>query len=293
MRLGHRHDRRRCCSFARSCTPTRAPLRRAHCRVFHFPRVKHRRVPHAAWRPPLFLGYLAGVPFMWTLRLAPMWISTTVVLLVIYFIWDTRMHKREPPERLRLDATRNQAVAPGRPGKSRAPRPGHRGRRGVSPAPWREIAMVAGCTLMARTSEHIHHANRFTLRPILEVAVIFLGIFATMIPALDILRARRRWACHPWQYFWAAGSLSSFLDNAPTYLTFLALGQGQHSRPRWWACPPSSRPSASVPCSWAQTPTSGTDPISWSASIAKPRHKDAEFWRLHAIQWRDLRSRCF
>jgi hypothetical protein len=48
-----------------------------------------------------------------------------------------------------------------------------------------------------------------------------------------------------------------------------------------------------VPCSWAQTPTSGTDPISWSASIAKPRHKDAEFWRLHAIQWRDLRSRCF
>jgi Na+/H+ antiporter NhaD/arsenite permease-like protein len=183
--------------------------------------------------PPLFLGYLAGVPFMWTLRLAPMWISTTVVLLVIYFIWDTRMHKREPPERLRLDATRIKPLR----------LIGHENlvllggivaATAFLSAPWREIAMVALATLSwLRTSEHIHHANQFTLHPILEVAVIFLGIFMTMIPALDILRARgaELGVNHPWQYFWAAGALSSFLDNAPTYLTFLALGQGQNLTP--------------------------------------------------------------
>jgi Na+/H+ antiporter NhaD/arsenite permease-like protein len=61
-----------------------------------------------------------------------------------------------------------------------------------------------------------------------EVAVLFFGIFLTMIPALDILRSRggALGVVKPWQFFWATGLLSSFLDNAPTYLTFLALGQG-------------------------------------------------------------------
>jgi Na+/H+ antiporter NhaD/arsenite permease-like protein len=183
--------------------------------------------------PPLFLGYLAGVPFMWTLRLAPMWISTIVVLLVIYFIWDTRMHKLEPPERLALDATR---IKPLRVvGKENLVLlAGIVAAAAFLSAPWRELAMVALAALSwLRTSEHILHANHFTLHPILEVAVVFLGIFMTMIPALNILRARgaELGVNHAWQYFWATGALSSFLDNAPTYLTFLALGQGQNLTP--------------------------------------------------------------
>ena len=183
--------------------------------------------------PPLFLGYLAGVPFTWTLRLAPMWISTTVLLLVIYFIWDTRVHRHESPERLALDA---QRIKPLRLiGKQNLVLLG-----GIVvaaallPAPWREIVMVTLTTVSWRqTSRHIHHANHFTFHPILEVAAVFLGVFLTMIPALDILRARgaELGVNHAWQYFWATGVLSSFLDNAPTYLAFLALGQGQHLSP--------------------------------------------------------------
>jgi Na+/H+ antiporter NhaD/arsenite permease-like protein len=183
--------------------------------------------------PPLFLGYLAGVPFTWTFRLAPMWIFTTALLLGIYFIWDTRVHQREPPERLALDASK---IKPLRVvGKENLVLlAGIVAAAAFLSAPWREIAMVALAALSwMRTSEHIHHANRFTLHPIIEVAVVFLGIFATMIPALNILRARgaELGVNHAWQYFWATGALSSFLDNAPTYLTFLALGQGQNLTP--------------------------------------------------------------
>ena len=78
------------------------------------------------------------------------------------------------------------------------------------------------------TPKEIRKANGFTWGPILEVAVLFVGIFVTMIPALLILNARGAslGVKEPWQYFWAAGALSSFLDNAPTYLTFLSLAQG-------------------------------------------------------------------
>jgi Na+/H+ antiporter NhaD/arsenite permease-like protein len=183
--------------------------------------------------PPLFLGYLAGVPFTWTLRLAPMWLSTTALLLVIYFIWDTRVHQRETPERLALDAS---AIKPlrliGR--ENLALLGGIVLAAALLSAPWREMAMSALALLSwLRTSRHIHHANHFTLHPIVEVAVVFLGIFLTMIPALGILRARgaELGVNHAWQYFWATGLLSAFLDNAPTYLAFLALGQGQHLTP--------------------------------------------------------------
>jgi Na+/H+ antiporter NhaD/arsenite permease-like protein len=78
------------------------------------------------------------------------------------------------------------------------------------------------------TPSVVHRANQFSLHPILEVAAVFAGIFLTMVPALDVLRAYggALGVREPWQFFWATGALSSFLDNAPTYLTFLALGQG-------------------------------------------------------------------
>jgi Na+/H+ antiporter NhaD/arsenite permease-like protein len=98
-------------------------------------------------------------------------------------------------------------------------------------SPWREAAMLALALFSwRRTSHHIRQANHFSLHPILEVAAVFAGIFVTMVPAMDVLRAHGAalGVREPWQFFWATGALSSFLDNAPTYVTFLALGQGLH-----------------------------------------------------------------
>ena len=86
---------------------------------------------------------------------------------------------------------------------------------------------LAGLSLRL-TPAAVRRENEFTFYPIKEVAVLFLGIFYTMIPALELLRLRGGELAvrEPWQFFWATGALSSFLDNAPTYLTFLSLGQG-------------------------------------------------------------------
>src|SRR5262249_57112835 len=73
-----------------------------------------------------------------------------------------------------------------------------------------------------------HRFNGFAASRMVEVTVLFFGIFLTMIPALELLRLRGHelGVREPWQFFWASGILSSFLDNAPTYLVFLAVGQG-------------------------------------------------------------------
>ena len=95
-------------------------------------------------------------------------------------------------------------------------------------APWREAAIVAlALASLAVTDRDLRKANHFTFHPILEVAALFAGIFVTMLPALDLLQARgaELGVREPWQFFWATGALSSFLDNAPTYLTFLALAR--------------------------------------------------------------------
>jgi Na+/H+ antiporter NhaD/arsenite permease-like protein len=178
--------------------------------------------------PPLFLGYLQGVPFLWTLRLWLPWAFTVGMLLAVYLAWDVRAHARESRADLRRDF---YEVRPLRlAGKHNLALLG-----GVLlavaflPAPWREAAIVAlACVSFARTQPELRQANRFTFHPILEVAALFAGIFVTMLPALDLLRARGAGlgVREPWQFFWATGALSSFLDNAPTYLTFLALGQG-------------------------------------------------------------------
>jgi Na+/H+ antiporter NhaD/arsenite permease-like protein len=96
-------------------------------------------------------------------------------------------------------------------------------------APWREAAIVALAALsLWRTPRAVRRANGFSAGPMIEVAVLFAGIFFTMIPALELVRVRggELGVRAPWQFFWATGILSSFLDNAPTYLAFLALGQG-------------------------------------------------------------------
>src|SRR5205814_9340042 len=88
--------------------------------------------------------------------------------------------------------------------------------------PWREILIVTlALVSLWMTPRAIREANGFTFYPIVEVAVLFFGIFLTMIPALELLRLRggELGVRAPWQFYWASGMLSSFLDNAPTYLT--------------------------------------------------------------------------
>ena len=105
--------------------------------------------------------------------------------------------------------------------------------------------------------------------PIAEVAALFAGIFLTMLPALDVLHARGRdlGLTEPWQFFWGAGLLSSFLDNAPTYLTFVAIAQSLGLPPE--VAGMSHRVLAAISagrCSWARTRTSGTGRTSWCAA---------------------------
>ena len=178
--------------------------------------------------PPLFLGYLAGVPFTWTFRLWPYWLTMTIVLIALYVAWDAREYAREPIAAIRRDRSTFEPLRV-RGGLNLAWLAGVVLAVAFLHAPWRELAILAMAAVSMRlTPVAIRRANRFTSYPIVEVAVLFLGIFVTMIPALELLRLRgsELGVREPWQFFWASGILSSFLDNAPTYLTFLALGQG-------------------------------------------------------------------
>jgi Na+/H+ antiporter NhaD/arsenite permease-like protein len=183
--------------------------------------------------PPLFLGYLKGVPFLWTLQLAPAWLFVTGLLLAVYFVWDARAHARETAgdlvrdrveiQPLRLQGAWNVVLLLGVLASV-----------AFLGSPWREVAMVALAAASLRlTQPAVRRASHFDYHPILEVAALFAGIFVTALPALDLLRARGAalGVREPWQFFWATGALSSFLDNAPTYLTFLALGQGLRLTP--------------------------------------------------------------
>ena len=179
--------------------------------------------------PPLFLGFLRGVPFTWTFGLFPEWLLMIGMLLATFYVVDWFAVKRETRQALRLDREHL--------------RPLHFAGRfnfvylaGVIAAVFlpvwpRILAMLALAWLSLRTTKSwIHDRNRFTFYPIQEVAILFAGIFAAMIPALLILESRgASLGIHePWQFFWLTGGLSTFLDNAPTYLTFASLALGLH-----------------------------------------------------------------
>jgi len=178
--------------------------------------------------PPLFLGYLAGVPFTWPLRLWPPWLTMVAGLLGVYLAWDWLLHRREAPAALRRDRARIEPLRVDG-GLNALGLLGVVAAVALLSAPGREIAIVALAALsLRRTPATIRRANQFTAGPMVEVAVLFLGIFLTMIPALELLHQRggEIGVRTPAQFFWATGVLSSFLDNAPTYLAFLALAQG-------------------------------------------------------------------
>ena len=192
--------------------------------------------------PPLFLGFLNGVPFQWTLRLWPQWLMVNGILLVIAHVWDQVVLDREERARpgsqleevmkhepLRINGMRNFVFLGAIIAIVFASGTGI-GAGGHSwPFGWQEGLMAAvALASYFSTQDEYHVQNRFSFGPIIEVAVLFAGIFATMGPALLILNARggELGLRQPWQLFWASGGLSSFLDNAPTYLTFAATAAG-------------------------------------------------------------------
>ncbi|HEX9052776.1 MAG TPA: sodium:proton antiporter [Anaeromyxobacter sp.] len=187
--------------------------------------------------PPLFLGFLRGVPFLWTLRLFPIWLFVNGALLVVFYVVDSTIFRKEDlatPGDLDEVAVAHQvpvhvagklnfawlAAIVGvlfAAGSLRLP-------PGVQEAGMLAIAGLAWAT----TPRALRAENGFGFAPIVEVAALFAGIFATMIPALAVLNARGAalGIGARWQFFWATGLLSSFLDNAPTYLTFASVGSG-------------------------------------------------------------------
>jgi Na+/H+ antiporter NhaD/arsenite permease-like protein len=197
--------------------------------------------------PPLFLGFLKGVPFEWTFRLWKEWLVVNGLLLVIFNLWDQAVFDREERERpgsqleevqqhepIAIEGAFNFALLLGVAAVIYCAGRG----LGNGGSPWhfgvQEAAMlVLGIASYVVTDARIHDRNHFSLGPIREVAILFAGIFATMAPALLLLNAHaEQFGIHePWHYFWGTGLLSSFLDNAPTYLTFAATASGQGGIP--------------------------------------------------------------
>ncbi len=191
--------------------------------------------------PPLFLGFLRGIPFEWTLGLWPQWLVVNGIVLAIFLIWDSVAWWRETPEAkqrdvaavepLRVEGLVNVLLLAGIVACVLLKSPRVSGTLlGIADTGlWSELGMIAMAVLsLLCTPRRVREANAFEWGPIVEVAVLFAGIFITMVPALELLREHGKsfGLTQPWQYFWLTGGLSSFLDNAPTYLVFATLAAG-------------------------------------------------------------------
>ena len=176
--------------------------------------------------PPLFLGYLKGVPFFWVLQeLWEYWLIGMTLLLGVFYVLDMRSF-RALPKGVQREADQHPEEA------------NTEGMQNIfflavilvavfitDPPFVREALMAAAAAgSYLTTKKEIHRKNDFNFLPIKEVAILFVGIFATMIPALDWLEANATvlGIQSAGQFYWATGILSSFLDNAPTYLNFLS-----------------------------------------------------------------------
>jgi Na+/H+ antiporter NhaD/arsenite permease-like protein len=206
--------------------------------------------------PPLYLGFLRGVSFFWpTTHLFWEFLFCAVVLLAIYWVLDSWAWKRErpvvpdagPKEKLSIEGWVNVwlvvaivavVIAMGYVRLGQMYLLGQR----------MEIERAIGILLFLAitvasvrfTSRALREANGFAWGAILEVAKLFAAIFVCMAPVLAILRAGMDGAAAPlvaltsgadgqpipWVYFWLSGALSSFLDNAPTYIVFFELAGG-------------------------------------------------------------------
>jgi Na+/H+ antiporter NhaD/arsenite permease-like protein len=178
--------------------------------------------------PPLFLGYLNGVPFHWTIvHVWPIWLLALSLVLGIFLVIDTLSYRKylaaghRPVKGARVQVMGSQnfvflfiilaAV--------------------FAPTPVREVIMFCAAVAAHRFADtEALRRNEFSFAPIKEVAILFAGIFATMVPALDwlALNADSLGIRAPGGFYWASGILSSVLDNAPTYLNFLSAAMGLH-----------------------------------------------------------------
>jgi Na+/H+ antiporter NhaD/arsenite permease-like protein len=185
--------------------------------------------------PPLFLGYLMGVPFWWVAsRGLHIWLMGVGVLLALFFAVDSRNYLRAPrsvraeqtghSEEWRFDGVENLfylAIV--------------LGAVFVNHPPFLREALMLGAaaTSYFTTKKNVHESNHFSLGPVKEVAILFIGIFATMMPALEWMQAsaaKLSGASASFFYF-GSGTLSSVLDNAPTYLCFLKAAFGRYVPP--------------------------------------------------------------
>ena len=200
--------------------------------------------------PPLFLGFLHGVTFFWTFNILPHMLLVAILLLVIYFILDTYHYRKEgvsAPEEddvkepLKLEGIHNFIFLAGIIGAvlmSGIVDWGEVNTLGIhrTVQDWVRDALliIMGSLSLVTTKMSLREDNDFTWFPIIEVAYLFIGIFITMVPCLLILKAGSDGALaflvngvtQPVHYFWVTGILSSFLDNAPTYLTFFNTALG-------------------------------------------------------------------
>ncbi len=192
--------------------------------------------------PPLFVGYLRGVPFSWPLiHLGPAWLLAVSLLLSAFYLIDRHFYARERVADLALDAARasplriegqlNILLLIGVMGAVLWLSPDPE-RSDLRRYPLRELSLIGLSLLSLRLSPpHIRPANGFSWGPIREVALLFAGIFSTMVPALIRLEAAADTLGppSPLQLFWVTGLLSSFLDNAPAYMTFSTVACGSVS----------------------------------------------------------------
>jgi len=178
--------------------------------------------------PPLFLGFLKGVPFGWTLQNCWLqWLLTVAIVLAVFFVLDLvnlRARKRAIHEseitQWRCDGAQNFLFLFALLAALIAMRPG-----------WREPLMVLiALGSYFATPQRIREADNFTFAPLKEVGWLFLGIFGTMIPVLEFMEqsADKLGLASEKAFFWATGFLSALLDNAPTYLAFFAAALGLH-----------------------------------------------------------------
>ncbi|MDR0732815.1 MAG: sodium:proton antiporter [Dysgonamonadaceae bacterium] len=194
--------------------------------------------------PPLFLLYLRGADFTWFLNLLPEWLLIGVILLGVYYAVESYFFRKEAWQNisadmrekvpLRLSGNVNFIFLLGVVLSVAFVNATYIPAMGDEHAPvWikflREIALLAMIAAsLIFTKKKVRRANKFTWSPILEVAAVFLGIFVTMTPALIFLNqhAASMGLHAPWQFYYATGVLSSFLDNAPTALAFYSVAQG-------------------------------------------------------------------
>lgn len=188
--------------------------------------------------PPLFLLFQKGAPFGWFLNMLPEWGTTGTLLLGIYWLTDTYYYRKEPWHLLSADHREQTTVtATGLinivwvlcvVASTMFINSTYIPQMGAEDAPWylkllREWAFILIIILsMLTTKRQVRTDNNFSWTPILEVVCVFLGIFATMTPALMFLEQHPLPVQHPWEFVYATGSLSAFLDNAPTAMVFHA-----------------------------------------------------------------------